>query len=95
VAESRDVLIGMRLLDHARRHGFQFQPVDGGPDGALLGTRDREDFTDIVFLAGFSRDCYALRQRTSSLSVPGGGLVELRTTGDALNVLNSVLTWPT
>jgi hypothetical protein len=69
VAESRDVLIGMRLLDHARRHGFQFQPVDGGPDGALLGTRDREDFTDIVFLAGFSRDCYALRQRTSSLSL--------------------------
>jgi hypothetical protein len=92
--ESPDLVIAKRLLDHAKRRGFQFQPVEGGQDGALLGTRDRYDFVDIVFIAGFSRDCYALRRRTTSLLVPGGGVVELRTTGDALNVLNSVLTWP-
>lgn len=92
--ESADLVVAKRLLDHARRRGFQFRPVEGGPDGALLGTRDREDFTDIVFIAGFSRDCYAVRQRTSSLLVPGGGALELRVTGDVLNTLNSVLTWP-
>jgi hypothetical protein len=93
--DSADLVVAKRLLDHARRHGFQFQPVDGGPDGALLGTRDRDDFVDIVFIAGFSRDCYAIRQRTSSLLIPGGGVVELRVTGDVLNTLNAVLTWPT
>lgn len=52
----------MRLLDHAKRRGFQFRPVDRGPDGALLGTRDGDEWQDAVFVAGFSRDCYALRQ---------------------------------
>lgn len=93
--ESPDLVIAKRLLDHAKHCGFQFQPVEGCPDGALLGTRDGEDFTDIVFIAGFSRDCYALRRRVTSLLVPGGGVVEHRTAGDALNVLNCVLTWPT
>lgn len=89
------MVIGRRLLDHARRRGFQFRPVEGGSDGALLGTRDGDEWLDAVFIAGFSRDCYAVRHRTSSLIVPGGGVVERRITGDVLNVLNAVLTWPT
>jgi len=33
VAESPDVVIGMRLLDLAKRHGFQFRRIAPGPDG--------------------------------------------------------------
>ena len=64
-----------------------------GPDGPLLGIRRSGDWTDTIHLGGFSRDCYAVRERSTSLVVPGDVLVERRVTGDALNVLNMVLTW--
>lgn len=94
-ADSPDLMIAMRLLDHAKLRGFQFQRVAQGPDGALLGTRHTGEWTDTVVLDGFSRGCYALRKRTTSLVVPQGALVQRRATGDALNVLNAVLTWET
>lgn len=75
--------------------GFQFQRVAEGPDAALLAIRRTGDWTDTVYLDGFSRGCYALRERATSLVVPGHALVEHRATGDALNVLNAVLTWET
>lgn len=93
VADSPDLVIAKRLLDHAKVQGFQFQRVAEGPDGALLGIRRTGEWTDTLYLNGFSRDCYAMRERTTSLVVPGGALVERRTNGDALNVLNTVLTW--
>lgn len=93
--DSPDLVIAKRLLDYAKARGFQFQRVADGPDGALLGTRHTGDWTDTLYLSGFSRDCYTLRERTTSLLVPGGALVEHRATGDALNVLNTVLTWET
>lgn len=94
-AESPDLVIAIRLLDHAKLRGFQFQRVAEGPDAALLATRRTGDWTDTVYLDGFSRGCYALRERTTSLVVPGHAVVEHRATGDALNVLNAVLTWET
>ncbi|MGH3796493.1 MAG: hypothetical protein ACRDRT_02910 [Pseudonocardiaceae bacterium] len=94
-AESPDLVIAKRLLDHAKARGFQFQRVADGPDGALLGTRHTGAWTDTLYLDGFSRDCYALRERTTSLLVPGHALAEHRASGDALNVLNTVLTWET
>lgn len=94
-AESTDLVIAKRLLDHAKFRGFQFQRVAEGPDAALLGIRRTGEWADTVYLGGFSRDCYALRERTTSLVVPGHALVERRATGDALNVLNAVLTWQT
>lgn len=94
-AESLDLVVAKRLIDHARLQGFRFRRVAEGPDGAVLGTRQTDDWTDTVYLNGFSRDCYALRERTTSLAVPAGALVERRVTGDALNVLNAVLTWDT
>ncbi|MGH8918325.1 MAG: hypothetical protein ACRD0H_08320 [Actinomycetes bacterium] len=94
-ADSPDLVIALRLLDHAKLHGFEFQRIALGPDGALLGTRRTDEWTDIVHLNGFSRDCYALRKRNSALVIPGNALVERRATGDALNVLNAVLTWDT
>ncbi|MGH3754760.1 MAG: hypothetical protein ACRDRP_19090 [Pseudonocardiaceae bacterium] len=47
-----------------------------GEDGPLVGHRVSGDWVDVLHLAGFSRDCLAVRQRTSSLILPGGGLVE-------------------
>jgi hypothetical protein len=85
----------MRLLDHAKLRGFQFRRVAEGPDGALLGVRRTGEWVDTVYLDGFRRDCYALRERTTSLLVPGGALVERRAVGDALNVFNAALTWET
>ncbi len=90
--DSPDLVIAKRLLDHVRAQGFQFQRV-AGPDGPLLGTRCTVEWTDTVYLDGFSRGCYAMRERTTLLDVPDGALVERRATGDALNVLNTVLTW--
>jgi hypothetical protein len=91
--EATDLVIAERLLDHVKAQGFQFQRVAEGPDGALLGTRRTDEWTDTVYLDGFSRGCYALRARTTALAVPGGALVECCATGGALNVLNTVLAW--
>jgi hypothetical protein len=88
-------VIAKRLLDHAKLRGFRFRRVAEGLDGAMLGTRRTGEWSDTVYLNGFSRDCYALRERITSLVVPGHALVERRATGDALNVLNAVLTWDT
>ncbi|MGH3796293.1 MAG: hypothetical protein ACRDSP_15530 [Pseudonocardiaceae bacterium] len=93
--DSPDVVIAKRLLDHLKLRGFQFRRAAPGPDGPLVGTRVIGQWTDTVHIAGFSRDCFAWRKRTSSLIVPGHGLVEHRTRGSALAVLNEVLTWET
>lgn len=95
VAETPDLVIARRLLDHAKARGFQFRRVAEGPDGALLGIRHFGDWTDTVYVGGFSDNCFGMRERTTSLLAPGDTLVERRTTGDALNVLNAVLTWET
>lgn len=94
-ADCPDLVIAKRLLDHLKLRGFQFRRIAPGVDGPVVGTRRTGDWTDTVHIAGFSRDCFAWRQRRSSLIVPGEGLVEHRTQGAALTVLNEVLTWDT
>lgn len=91
--DSTDALIAKRLLDHLKLRGFQFQRVAPGADGPLVGNRVTGNWMDIIHIEGFSRDCLALRRRTSSLIVPGNALMERRVDGIALNVLNEVLTW--
>jgi hypothetical protein len=91
--DSPDVVIAKRLLDQAKLRGFEFRRVAPGEDGPLVGQRVSGDRVDIIHLAGFSRDCLAVRQRTSPLIVPGNGLVERRMEGSALDVLTEVLTW--
>jgi len=54
MVESPDVVIGMRLLDVAKRHGFQFRRLAPGPDGPLWGVRDTQDWHDTLYLGGFS-----------------------------------------
>jgi hypothetical protein len=94
-ADSPDVVIAKRLLDHLKLCGFRFQRTAMGPDGPLVGSRAAGVWTDAIHINGFSRDCLAWRTRTSSLIVPGDALVERRVQGSALTVMNEVLTWET
>ena len=89
-----DLVISMRLLDAAKRNGFTFRRIAPGPDGALEGIRESAEWRDVIHLGGFNSGCYAWRERQSSLLVPGDTLVQTRTQGSALRVLNEVLTWP-
>ncbi|MGH3932756.1 MAG: hypothetical protein ACRDTF_22595 [Pseudonocardiaceae bacterium] len=94
-ADSTDLVIAKRLLDHLKLRGFQFRRTASGSDGPLRGNRATGPWVDTIHIQGFSRDCVAWRKRTSSLIVPGDGLVEQRVHGPALSVLNEVLTWET
>jgi hypothetical protein len=94
-ADSADLLSAKRLLDLLKQGGFQFQRVAPGEDGPLVGNRVCGDWIDLIHVEGFSRDCFAWRKRTSSLIVPGEGLVERRIHGHVLVVFNDVLTWKT
>ncbi|MGH3767133.1 MAG: hypothetical protein ACRDS0_18870 [Pseudonocardiaceae bacterium] len=93
LTDSPDLVIAKRLVDRLKSCGFEFRRTAEGVDGALMGHRVRGDRTDLIYIEGFSRDCFAWRQRTSSLIVPGGGLVERQVEGSAVDVLNEVLTW--
>lgn len=93
--DSPDLVIAKRLLDHLKACGFQFQRAAPGEDGPLVGNRVSDDWVDLIHIEGFSRGCFAWRKRTSSLIVPGEGLVERRVHGHALTVLNDVLAWET
>jgi hypothetical protein len=91
--DSPDLMMAKLLIDHLKFHGFQFERAAPGEDGPLVGHRVSEDWLDVIRIGGFSRDCSAWRKRRSSLIVPGEGLVERRTQGHALTVLNEVLSW--
>lgn len=93
MVDSPDVRTGKRLLDIARGHGFVFERTGPGPDGPLRGTRDTEHHRDTIYLAGFwsPNSCSAVRRRKSPLIVADDAMVTDRVTGDALNVLNTVI----
>ena len=91
--DSPDLVIATRLLDQAKHSGFVFQRAAPGEDGPLVGQRIGGSWIDVIHIAGFSHDCLAMQQRTSSLVLPWGGRVERHVEGSALEVLNEVLTW--
>lgn len=80
-----------RLVDEAKGLGFRFERIGTGEDAPLQGKRDGMNYVDEIYLAGFHRDCTAIRRRRSSLIVPGGLPVAERVEGDALTVLLRVL----
>ena len=45
MGDSPDLLAGKRLLDLAKRQGFQFQRVAPGPDAPLWAVRDSSSWT--------------------------------------------------
>jgi hypothetical protein len=61
----------------------------------LLGRRETLEYRDEMYLAGFGGSCHATRRRRYSLIVPGGLPVTARVEGDALTVLQTVVSdWP-
>ena len=93
-ADSPDLAAAKRLLDTAKRGGFEFVRTASGADGPLLGRRITGHWLDTVYLEGFSRDCHAWRQRRSPLITPGQK-AERQVSGSALDVLGEVLSWET
>lgn len=93
--ESPDLVMAKRLLDELKLRGFAFRRSGLGVDAPLVGNRISGDSVDLVHVEGFSGDCVARRQRTSSLIVPGSALVERQVAGSALEVLYEVLSWDT
>jgi hypothetical protein len=91
--DSPDLVIAMRLLDSLKLCGFEFRRGCPGEDASLVGHRISGNRIDLVLIEGFNRDCFAWRQRTTSLIVPGSGLVERQVDGSAIDVLNEVLMW--
>jgi hypothetical protein len=91
--DSTDVVIAKRLLDYAKTGGFTFQRISPGEDAPLIGHRVGKNWVDLIHIEGFSRDCFAWRQRTSSLIVFQDALVQRHVEGSALDVLYEVLTW--
>lgn len=92
-SENTDLMVAMRLLDQLKLQGFHFERCAPGEDAPLIGNRVSGDRVDLIHIEGFSSDCFAWRQRISSLIAPGCERVERQTEGSALEVLHEVLTW--
>jgi hypothetical protein len=94
VADSPEVVAAKRLLDLAKNGGFAFQRVALGEDGPLRGVRKTVNWVDELYVGGFWEpySCHATRRRRSSLIVPGGLPVAARVSGDAIEVLHTVVT---
>jgi hypothetical protein len=94
-SEGPDVVMARQLLDQAKLLGFTFQRAVPGIDAALVGHRVSEDWIDLIHIEGFSGDCSAWREWTSSLIVSPDELGHRHheVQGSALRVLSEVLTW--
>jgi hypothetical protein len=92
-ADSTDLVIAKRLLDDAKQRGFTFQRAAPGVDAPLVGHRVGDDWADLIHIEGFSRNCFAWRQRISTLIVSQGALLQRQVEGGALEVLSEVLRW--
>jgi hypothetical protein len=88
-----DLLAAMRLVDQLNLIGFYFERCALGEDGSLVGNRASGGKIDLIYIEGFSHDCFARRRRTPSLIIPGRELIERHVEGSALDVLHEVLTW--
>jgi hypothetical protein len=94
-SDSPDVVVAKQLLDQARLRGFTFQRVAPGMDAPLVGHRVSEEWIDLIRLEGFSGECSAWREWTSSLTVSPGELGQRphQVEGSAVEVLTEVLSW--
>jgi hypothetical protein len=89
--DSLELAAAKRLLDAARDRGFTFERIALGENAPLRGTRESTSWLDEVYVAGLSSGCSAARRRRYSLIVPGGLPVTERISGDALEVLHTVV----
>lgn len=93
VPDGPDVMIAKRLLDDVKRSGFTFRRAAPGEDAPLVAHRVGDDWVDLIHIEGFGCDCFAWRQRTSTLAVAQDALLQRQVEGGALEVLTEVLSW--
>ncbi|MGH3812264.1 MAG: hypothetical protein ACRDUV_07370 [Pseudonocardiaceae bacterium] len=91
MADSPELAAAKHLLDAAKDRGFTFERIALGQDAPLRGVRESPDWMDEVYIGGLSTGCSAARRRRYSLIVPGGLPVTERVSGDALEVLHTVI----
>lgn len=85
--------ISMSLLNHARTQGFYFRQAAPRPDAALVGTRFRHGWTEVVRIDGWRSNCQAWKQPGKLvLAIPSENASE-HVSGSALHVLNRVVCW--
>ena len=89
--DSPELAAAKRLLDAAKDRGFTFERIALGEDATLRGIRESTSWLDEVYVGGLSSGCSAARRRRYSLIVPGGLPVTERISGDALEVLHTVV----
>ena len=90
-ADSPDVVIVKRLLDHLKLDGFQFRRIAPGEDGPLMGNRATGAWIDLIHIEGFSHDCFAWRKQMSPLIASESALIQHRVEGSALEVPRGLL----
>ena len=91
MADSPELAAAKRLLDAAKDRGFTFERIALGEDAPVRGVRESLDWRDEIYIGGLSTGCSAARRRRYSLIVPGGLPVTERISGDALEVLHTVV----
>lgn len=92
MAESPELTAAKRLLDAAKDRGFAFERIALGEDAPLRGVRESANWVDEIYIGGLSTGrCSAARRRRYSLIVPAGLPVTARISGDALEVLHTVV----
>jgi hypothetical protein len=93
MVDSPEVTAAKRLLDCAKDNGFVFQRLAPGDDGPVRGVRQTPEWLDEIYLGGFWREgsCHAIRRRRWSVVVPGGLPVAQQISGDAIEVLHTVV----
>lgn len=85
--------ISKALLGHAKAHGFFFRRASPHPDAALVGTRYRPAWTEVVRIDGWRSNCQAWKQPARLvLAAPPEDAFEY-VAGSALNVPNRVACW--
>ncbi|HYZ37265.1 MAG TPA: hypothetical protein VE673_11180 [Pseudonocardiaceae bacterium] len=89
--DSPELAAAKRLLDAAKDRGFTFERIALGQDAPLRGIRESTNWLDEVYVGGLSSGCCAARRRRYSLIVPGGLPVTERISGNALEVLHTVV----
>lgn len=85
--------ISMRLLDHAKVHGFHFCRTKPTVDAPLVGIRYRKNWTEVVRIDGWRADCSAWKQPNRLVLARPPAKAEDHVSGSALNVLDRVVSW--
>ena len=91
MTENPELPAAKPLLDPAKDRGFTVERITVGQDAPLGGVRESTGWLDEVYVGGLFSGGSAARRHRYSLVVPGGLPATERVSGDALEVLHTVV----